>query len=354
MRQRSHPRPGRTERAREQMPPEVAALVEQADEAAAAQLAELAEGPDKAVAKAARRGLYTLKLAGILPPPMPARPQPFERPPAIKQHAEMTTMDGGGNRMLLFLRDDPYGGSPKVATFLLNTRQGIKDAGISKIPRRKLDEFIQRLNESRHTTHAVIPLEYARHVLKKAVEITHLLPDGTTQAIQEVGSPEVEYPRPLIYEYLNPDSLKEDFSFSREPKRMFDSPYLATWFLEPGVALPWAEKLRESQETRLVLNESQLLQRAERIIDDATDAVFDEATREDYRYRLEETALILYLADHKEEAREALHHALSLREGIPSHAIPFARHITRRTLMAILADKAYGEEEKKPGLIYRA
>ncbi|HXG25154.1 MAG TPA: hypothetical protein VNJ09_11405 [Chthonomonadales bacterium] len=335
------------------MPSEVAALVEQADEAAAIQLAELAEGPDKAVAKAARRGLYMLKLAGIMPPPLPVQSQPFEQAPAIKQHAEMTTMDGGGNRMLLFLRDDPYGGSPKVATFLLHTRRGIKDAGISKIPRRKLDEFIQKLNESGHTTHAVIPLDYARHVLKKAAEITRLLPDGATQVIQEVGPPDAEYPRPLIYEYLNPDLLKEDFSFSREPQRMFESLFFKTWLLEPDVVVPWAEKLRESQETRLVLNESQLMQRAERIIDDATDAVFDKSTREDYRYRLEETALVLYLADRKEEAKEALYHALSLRDGIPPHAIPFARHITRRTLMAIIADEVYGEEKEKPGLIYR-
>lgn len=337
------------------MPLEVAALVKRADEAAAAQLAELAEGPDKAVAKAARRGLYTLKLAGIAPPSVPARPQPFEQVPALKQRAEMTTMDGSGNRMLLFLRDDPYGGSPRVATFLLHTRRGIRDSGLSKIPHRKLDEFMKKLNESGHTTHAVIPLDYARHVLKKAADMTRLLPDGATQAIQEVGSPEAEHPRPLIYEYLNPDSLEEDFSFSREPQRLFESPFFTTWFLEPDVAASWAERLKESQETRLFLNESQLLQRAERVVDDATDAVFEKATLEDYRYRLEETALILYLADHKEEAKEALHHALRLREGIPPHAIPFARHITRRTLMAIIAGKVYGEEEKEeePGLIYR-
>jgi len=352
VRSKSHAKSAKAERSQAPIPPEIAALIEQANEAAATRLAELAESTDKSIAKAARRGLYMLKLVGIQPPAFPIQPQPFAHAPTHKKEAWMTSFDGRGLRMLLILQEDPYGGSPKIDAFVLNAQNSIENYWQSKIPRRKLNEYMKSICENEYLAYASIPLDYAKHILTRAAGMTRLLPEGATQALQKLDSPAVEYARPLIYEYLDPDALKEDYSFSREPQRLFESTFFHTWFLEPEIAKLWRERLRQSQETRLVLSENQRQHMAERIVDEATDTIFDGARQKDYRYRLEETALVLYLAGYQEEAKEALYHAISLREGIPPHAIPFSRHITKRTLIATAAEDAKKEEDA-PRLIYR-
>lgn len=362
MRQRSHPKPRRGEsRTAEAAPPEVAALLEQGSMEAAVRLREIAEGEDRAAGKAARRALYVLKQAGIEPPARGmAVASPLVAPVSLAQRALMTNVGGTGSRMLFFLRDDPYGGSPFVISFLVNDEQGVVDLFGRKMPRRELDEFLDHWRSKEGNVLADVPVDYARHALQAAVQrntqARHPIPEGYSEWARYVGSPERDYPRSLVYDYLDAETVRTDLSISHDPNRLLESPFFQGWLLDMEDVGPWADRFAESQKSRLILDKLQLTRRGDRVIEEAADALLGGGGVANYRQRLEESALVLHLAEPTEAAKEALYQALTLEGDRPPHTYPFALALVRRSIGVLLAMEAEKEEErerKSPGLIER-
>jgi hypothetical protein len=363
MRQKPSIRSRRTERPADvALPAEVAALKAQGDTEAAARLRDLAASEDRALAKAARRALYTLKQAGIEPPPtsaMPAPPPAAPRPNIARQ-AFATSVDGSGAQMLIFLQDDPYGGSPWMAQFVVHYGQGLKGVGGRKMPRREVEELLDQMREKEDDLVVEIPVDYARHLLQEAVarniETRRPLPDRYTEVAPRAGTPERDYPRPLIYDHLDVEAVRRDLSIFHEPERLFEQRFFQGWFLDLDTARPWADRFVESQHTRLHLEPYQLSQRADRVVEQAADELLADQGLPDWRRRLEENALVLHLSGRTDEAKQALCQALTLTKNLPPHTVSFARALTRRTIEAILAlqeEKEDDEEDEEPGLIER-
>lgn len=331
---------------------EVERLTAERGEQAAVRLAEIAASPDKAVSKAARRGLFLLKQAGIEPPAVPAASPPSSAPPAprLANQAYVTNPDNSGNQMLLFVQEDPWGGSPWLLTFLTSYVAGLKDLGASKLSRREIAESLDDLRSRPGRLVVEVPVDYARWLLQQAVEINRKeslpIPQGYTEDLKRVGLPEKTYEHPLVYDFLDADQVRADQSFSHDPEKLFDHDPFKIWLINLQVIAPWVRKYAEAFETSLALDEAQLKQRGDKVIDEAADALLAESGAGVYRRLLEEAALALHLGGDETTARQALFHALSLAEGGPPHENPFLRTLTARSIFILIALMAEEEEAR--------
>jgi hypothetical protein len=330
---------------------EVERLTGERTKQSAARLAELAASPDKALSKAARRGLYILKQAGIEPPAVPSAVVASAAPvPQLANQAYATNPDNSGNQMLLFVQEDPWGGSPWLLTFLTSYVTGLKDLGASKLSRREIAESLDDLRSRPGRIVVEVPVDYARWLLQKIVEINRKesfpIPQGYSEDLKRVGLPEKTYARPLVYDYLDAEQVQSDQSISRDPDNLFEHDQFKIWLINLQVIAPWVRKYAEAFNTTLALDEAQLKQRGDKVIDEAADALLAESGAVVYRRLLEESALALHLHGDDTTARQALYHALSLSEDQPPHENPFLRAMTARSIFILIALMAEEEDER--------
>ena len=360
---RPRPKPARKAEERGALPENIAALLERKDSSSAAELAEIAQTPDKAQAKAAKRALFLLSQSGIKPPePKPETRDP--KPETRTANRALMSNDGGtGSRMLWFMREDPYGGSPTVITILVNDKDGLIDLAQRKTPRRELDERIRDLKQRENTVITEVPVDYGRHVLQESTQRNQVnrtpLPQGYGDAFRFIGPPESEYARPSIYDILDTDSIRKDESIPRAPEKLFEQPWFEGWLLDFEAVEPWEAKYFEAVSSRVLIDEAQRARRGDAIVDEAADALLDAESIERYRRRLEDTAYVLHLAGHTDEARQSLFHALSCDEKSKPSTIPFLRTLVHRSIYLVIAYKAELEEQaeqarKQSGIIHPA
>jgi hypothetical protein len=79
---------------------------------------------------------------------------------------------------------------------------------------------------------------------------------------------------------------------------------------------PFAAKIKELSESRLVISQSSQLERIEQIYREAATELFTAETRQRYKRFLEEAALLLYLENREQEAKRALAVALDLEKEV--------------------------------------
>jgi len=349
---------------------EIARLIGQKDAAAANRLSELSLHTDKAVAKEARRGMYVLKQAGIEAPatgPSPRKPVLSETQTA--KEALITNPDGNGNQMLMFVQEDSFGGSPWLITFLVSYAMGLRDLGASKLSRKDIAASIEEMRAKPGRVVVDAPVDYTRWLLQEAVERNRReslpIPQGYSDDLKRVGAPEKTYERPLIYDTYDSEQVFADQSFSHEPDKLFENDLFKAWLINLRIIAPWAEKYIESHQSAIALDEAQMKQRAEKVIDEAADALLSGSGSTVYRRLLEESALTLHLAGQEELARQTLYQALTLQNGQEPHAQPFLRALTARSIFVLIALYAREEEaalaseaepaedSEPPGLIER-
>ncbi len=331
---------------------EVEQLIAQRNEDGAVRLLELSANKDKAVAKAARRGLYLLKQAGIEPPASQAaapRAEPADTKPQIAREALITSPDGNGSQMLLFVQEGSFGASPWLITFLVNYATGLRDLGASKLSRREINESFEEMRSKPGRILVEAPIDYARWLLQEAVERNRHesipIPQGYSEDLKRVGMSEKKFEEPLIYDYLDAEAVKADQSFSHEPDKLFESELFKSWLINLRVIAPWMDKFVEAHQTTIALDEAQLKVRGEKVIDEAADSLLQGSGAATYRRLLEEAALALYLGGQEELARQAFYHALSLVKGQEPHALPFLRVLTSRSIYVLIALYAREQQE---------
>ncbi len=359
------PRPKAVRKAEDRggLPDNIASLLERKDSAAAAELAGIAQSSDRAQAKAAKRALFLLSQSGIqLPDPRPETRNP--RPEMRMADRALMSNDGGtGSRMLWFMREDAYGGSPTVITILVNDKEGVVDLAQKKTPRRELDERIKDLKQRENTVIAEVPVDYARHALhvaeRRNQENRTPLPQGYGDAFRYIGPPENEYTSPPVYDAFNADSVRNDESIPRAPEKLFEQPWFEGWLLDFEAVEPWEAKYFEAVSSRVLIDEAQRARRGDTVIDEAADSLLNAESISRYRRRLEDTAYVLHLAGHTEEARQALFHALLCDESAKPRTIPFLRTLVHRSIYLVIAYKAQLEEQaeqqrKQSGIIHPA
>lgn len=344
-----------------EMPPDILEIVRRSDEKGALELAGIAESGDRARAKAAKRGLFLLKRAGVDIPA--AEPEPPKSPlaPSIADHAMMTNDGGTGSRLLWFVREGLHGGSPTVLTVLVNDQTGIVDLTHRKTPRRELDDRIADLKQREKTAIAEAPLDYARFLVQQAAQRNRdartPLPQGYSEAVRIIGDPEKSYTESPVYKVIDAESVRSDGSISCAAEKLFELPWFEGWLLDFESVEPWEEKYFEAVSSRVLIDESQRARRGDAIVEEAADALISPETAGRYRRRLEDTALVLHNSGHEAEARLVLYHALTIDPEAKPSANPILRTLVHRSIYLVIAYKAQMEEEaeraRQPGLIQR-
>jgi hypothetical protein len=92
-------------------------------------------------------------------------------------------------------------------------------------------------------------------------------------------------------------------------------PFLS-WRLPEEVVKPYAEKIKNLGESRLVVSQTAQVERIEQIYREAAAELFTPELRHRFRRLLEETALLLYLEDRQQEAKRALAAAIDLENEV--------------------------------------
>src|SRR5689334_5090751 len=136
-------------------------------------LAQLADSPDKATAKAARRGLHLLRTRGLktaAPVPAPKKTAPPARPASAEVPSLVSSYDPSGERAVWLARPDP-GGGVLIYEAYVHEQNGVTAFRVSEASRKSYRKLVRDLlTEKQQFAVAEVPWDYARAQLEAAYQ----------------------------------------------------------------------------------------------------------------------------------------------------------------------------------------
>ncbi len=313
------------------------------------------KSPDKKRRKALKRALHVLKTRGVSIPADLFPREEFEitaptETPTVAAH--LSPVFGNGERYVIL--EGPreiLGGNLLVAR--LSDQHGFRECHPLSLKRKQRDEVWEELRTQGLTEWAAAPPGYALRLLEEALALT---PDGEPSRDsylpmrenlwRHVGHPDNA---PALEELLPPLSPGERRGFLEQSRRLATSEICRSWLPSFEEITPWMDKLKEAQDSPLVLTEQQQQLRQEGVLDDATAALFPQDTRDRWGRRLLELAYFLDLSGRNEQARAAQAAGEDLLSGERSALAgenPFLQELVRYALM--LAWEFLKQQEPKP------
>jgi hypothetical protein len=305
-----------------------------------------ADGPDKDLRKAARRGLHRLRAAGLaVTLPSPAR-GPETPPPASDARrgtAEATAPDGAGSRVLWLAIERPLGGLDAFG-LVLNDVIGVTDCTYRDTTRRRLTSSLSGWRADSDTPTVELPIDYALALLSEALQLN--AESGTTvptelqihrRLLGDLPPPPTEA---LIHRHVSRGQALLMPNLLDESGQLFEEEELGDWFFEYDRAIGRARELQQVRESRIVLSGEPREQRERRILDSTIAELFTPPLRRAIRRRLEEVAYLFWATGRERSARRAVAAAFALGDGsLASH--PFARAMVEKSLdFALQAERA--------------
>ncbi|RJR42613.1 MAG: hypothetical protein C4567_07070 [Deltaproteobacteria bacterium] len=307
---------------------------------------------DKVRRKALKRALHLLKTKGV-PVPEDLLPRgeavPQRAPGRGQALAHISQILGNGDRyVILEGPKEVLGGNFLVS--LVNDAEGIKECHLLSVRPREQKEFWDHFITQGMVELAAAPPAYAVRLLEEAEA---LKPDAEgvnryrslrPKIWQEWGRPEDAADLETLLPPLPPGEQSRLADQSRE---LALHPLFLTWLPGPEEITGWLERLREVQESPLVLTDQQRQARVNDLVDEAVRGLYPSETRDLWRRRLLDTAYFLDLKGHGPEARMAQAAALDLAPGARGPLAgesPFLKALVWETLTLTLKQL---EEEKK-------
>jgi hypothetical protein len=276
--------------------------------------------PDKPRRKALKRALHLLKTRGV---PVPEDLLPREgavslrtpgRGPALAYISQV--LGNGGRYVILEGPKEVLGGNFLVS--LVSDQEGIQECHLLSIKSRQRQEFWDHFREQGLAEWATPPPAYAVRLLE---ETNDLKPDAEgasryrslkPRIFQEWGRPEEAPELEALLPPLNPGEQSRLRDQSRELAR---HPLFLSWLPGPEELAPWLNKLREVQQSPLVLSDQQRQARMGDVVDEAVLALYPPETRERWRHRLLDMTYFLDLRGQGPEGRLAQAAAQDLARG---------------------------------------
>jgi hypothetical protein len=165
-----------------------------------------------------------------------------------------------------------------------------------------------------------IPLDHFRFLYEEAAEAYQRqsmeLPDGYDVMLKQLDFWVDKPSGPHIYNLLDDKEIGGDILLLRSSDGLLEVQPFVSWRLPEELVSPFAAKIKELSESRLVISQSSQLERVEQIYREAATELFTAETRERYRRLLEESALLLYLESREQEAKRAFAVALDLEKEV--------------------------------------
>ena len=141
-------------------------------------------------------------------------------------------------------------------------------------------------------------------------------PSGYDLILKQLDSLVEKPASPHIYDLLKEEEIVGDTLLLRSSDSLLEIQPFTSWRLPEELASPFANKIKELSESRLVISQSSQLERVEQIYREAATELFTAERRERYRRLLEESALLLYLEGREQEAKRAFAVALDLEKEV--------------------------------------
>ena len=136
-----------------------------------------------------------------------------------------------------------------------------------------------------------------------------------------------------------------------EGPKLLELSLFTYWVLPRDKVRPLADKLKETDESWVVIPEAAQQDRVNNLVRDAAENIFDEATRAKFKRRLEEMAYLVLDGGDVNSARAALATALAIGSDAPVTSIPFLPALIDRSLTVFEATQAEEGEPEESRII---
>lgn len=315
--------------------------------------------PDKARRKALKRSLHLLKTRGV-PVPTELLPRGEVSPlgrAGLTAKTFVSPIFGNGERYVILEGPrEVLGGNFLVAR--LSDREGFKECHLLDLRRRQQQEFWEHFRSQGMGEWLTPTPAYAVRLLRAAYEV-----DPGAAAASRYGSLKERIwghwgrpqEAPDLESFLNPLTPGEQSRYLEQSRKLALHPLFQSWLPDMEELAPWLNKLKEVQDSPLVLSEPQQQVRREGVVDGATAALYPLQTRKHWRERLLHMAYYLDLKGRGEEARAAQAAAADLameERGPLAGENPFLKALVQHALVLALEFLKQTQETAAPsGLV---
>jgi hypothetical protein len=276
----------------------------------------------KPVRRAFKKALYRLARQGLVTEQEDSEVEPrilVPRPADRQAEAWASWPESQGERGMILKLPDAGRGYLMVIG-VLNSEGVFHEFEAIQTTRKGVRALLEQMTGGIPGRIIEIPLAHFRFLYEEVAETYQRqsmeLPTGYDLILKQLDSLVEKPAGPHIYDLLEQKEIAGDSLLLRSSDSLFEVQPFASWRLPQELVSPFAEKIKEVSESRLVISQGAQLERIEQIYREAATELFTVERRQRYRRLLEETALLLYLEDRQQEAKRALAVALDLEKEV--------------------------------------
>jgi hypothetical protein len=274
----------------------------------------------KPVRRALKTALYRLARQGLVKEQEEAEVEPrvlVPRPEDRQAEAWASWPESQGERGIILKLPDAGRGYLMVIG-ILNSEGVFHEFEAVQTTRKGVRALLERMTGGVSGRIIEIPLEHFRFLYEEAADTYQRqsmeLPAGYDVMLKQLDS-WVEKPAgPHIYNLLDEKEIGGDTLILRSSDGLLEVQPFLSWRLPEELVSPFAAKIKELSQSRLVISQSAQLERVEQIYREAATEIFSAERRQRYGRLLEEAALLLYLESREQEAKRAFAVALDLEK----------------------------------------
>ncbi len=276
----------------------------------------------KPVRRALKTALYRLARQGLVEEPEEPEDEVrvlVPRPEDRQAEAWASWPESQGERGIILKIPDAGRGYLMVIG-VLNSEGVFHEFEAVQTTRKGVRALLERMTGGVSGRIIEIPLDHFRFLYEEAAEVYQRqsmeLPDGYDVMLKQLDFWVDKPSGPHIYNLLDDKEIGGDILLLRSSDGLLEVQPFVSWRLPEELVSPFAAKIKELSESRLVISQSSQLERVEQIYREAATELFTAETRERYRRLLEESALLLYLESREQEAKRAFAVALDLEKEV--------------------------------------
>jgi hypothetical protein len=291
-----------------------------------------------------KRSLYRLKSKGVVVEEvLSEKEHSILRPlPEEGKEGYASGIDFLGYRVLWLILPHP-GRGLGVMNGVVSDREGIVDFSQDEMTRKGFRTFFKEIREKNPFPIVEIEPSYVAYLFGKAYQLNlekkGASPPGYLQAKGEIERIKKDYAKPLAYSYLQAEDVAGDDRFLRKGTDLLKGDVFSSWRIEDELIGPYADEVREAEESKIVLNPSQKEVRFQAIFEKALTELFSGERRLLYQRRLEEMAFVLFRLGREEEAKISLAVAMDLEKPLrPIQPSPFLFQLVTQSIFSLLAE----------------
>ncbi len=313
---------------------------------------------EKTVRRVIKRSLYRLKNKGI-----PVETVLLEKESSVLRPLQNDSPKGYGGgfdtlgQRFLFLAIPRRSQGWTVMQGVISDTQGLVDFSGEEMSRKGFREFFEKVQEKSLFPLVEMEPSYVGFLFSSAYHLTlekkRDLPQDYPSLKNEIEGIKKEYKKPLIYSLLRSDEIAGDDGILRRGGELLNADVINTWMIEEGQIQPYADEIREAEESKIILAQAQKEARFQGIFQKALAELFTREKRSLYQRRLEEMAYLFFKLGKEEEAKISLAVALELEKPeSPFRPNPFLLQLVIQSIF-ILLKETYDQKGKEPSLIVK-